>query len=224
VLFLSPKKRKINCKFCQQKADYIHAYNDFFCSKCQRFQNESLVKEIKLLPILKLKKYNFVAQKYSYTISNDLGSRIGLFERRDLSKYISKKEYNVRYILFNDINRIVGSVDGRSLNDLKDADASWKVFDYGRNSRGEIKYFPDKEKWQITDVNGEIIAIRNPMDSSADIQTARLFTLTHPEDHDIHYFRIIRKGGGFRLEILDETFDPHFAVSIVIPIHRKFYL
>ncbi|NHJ47773.1 MAG: hypothetical protein FK733_08295 [Asgard group archaeon] len=221
---MSPKKRKINCKFCQQKADFIHAYNDFFCSKCFRFQNESLTKEIKLLPILKLKKYNFVAQKYSYTISNDLGSRLGLFERRDLSKFISKKDYNIRYVLYNDINRIVGSVDGRSLNDLKGANASWKVYDYGRNLRGEIQYFPETEKWHIVNANGELIAVRNPMDSSADIQTARSFIITHPEGYDVHYFRITRKGGGFRLEILNESFDPHFAISIVIPIHRKFYL
>jgi hypothetical protein len=221
---LSPKKRKINCKFCQQKADFIHAYNDYFCSKCYRFQNESLSKEIKLLPIFKLKKYNFVAQKYSYTINNDLGSRLGLFERRDLSKYISKKEYNIRYVLFNDINRIVGSVDGSTLNDLKGAEASWKIYDYGRNLRGEVKYLPETEKWQIVDPSGNIIAIRNPLDSSADIQTARSFTIINPEDQEVHYFRIIRKGGGFRLEILDETFDPHFAISMVIPIHRKFYL
>lgn len=221
---MSSKKRKINCKFCNQKAEYLKMYNDFFCTKCLRFQNESSVSEVKLLPILKLKKYNLIAQKYSYLINNELGSRIGTIERRDISKFVSKKDYNIKYIFFNDINRIIGSVDGKSLNNLKNVDASWKVYDYGRNYHGEIKHLHETDAWQITTTENTIIAIRNPHDSGVDIQTARTFTIINPEDYDIQYFKIMRKGGGFLLEIFDETFDPHLALAIIIAIHRRYYL
>jgi hypothetical protein len=189
-----------------------------------RFQNESSTTDVKLLPTFKLKKYNFTAQKYTYLISNELGSRIGIIERRDVSKFISKKDYNIKYIIFNDINRIIGLIDGKTLNNQKNVDASWKVFDYGRNFRGEIKHIHETDIWQITDSNNTIIAIRNPHDSGVDLQTARTFTIINPDDYDIHYFKIMRKGGGFQLEILDVTFDPHLAFAIIIAIHRRYYL
>ncbi|NHJ39117.1 MAG: hypothetical protein FK731_03720 [Asgard group archaeon] len=221
---MSPKKRKISCKFCNEKADYLKMYNDYFCSKCLRFQNESSVSDVKLLPFFKLKKYNIIAQKYSYIINNELGSRIGTIERRDISKFVSKKDYNLRYIYFNDINRIIASVDGKSLNTLKNADASWKVFDHGRNYLGEIKHLFETDFWQIVNTEGEIIAIRNPMDSGVDLQTARTFTIVNPEKNDVKYFQILRKGGSFQIHLLDETFDPHFALAIVIGIHRRYYI
>ncbi|NHK29924.1 MAG: hypothetical protein FK730_01140 [Asgard group archaeon] len=221
---MSPKNRKINCKFCNEKAEFLKIYNEYFCPKCLRFQNESSASDVKTLPIFKLKKYTFTAQKYSYLINNELGSRIGIIERRDVSKFISKKDYNIKYILFNDINRIIGLIDGKSLNNLKNEDASWKVFDYGRNYRGEIKYLHETDTWQIVNSENSIIAIRNPHDSGVDLQTARTFTIINPEDYDIQYFKIMRKGGGFQLEFLDESFDPHLAFAIIIAIHRRFYL
>jgi hypothetical protein len=221
---LSSRKKKRICKFCQEKANYIKLYNDYFCPKCLRFQNESHVREVKPLPIMKLRKYNFTTHKYSYIINNELGSRIGSCERRDLSKFISKKDFDIRYIFLNDVNRIVASVDSKSMNNMKNVDAFWKIYDYGRNLRGEIKHLHEDNTWQILNSNNEIIAIRNPLDSGADSQTARAFSLVDPENTEREFFKITRKGGGFLLEIIDNEFDPHFAWTIVIAIHRRYYL
>ena len=198
-------------------------YDDFFCPNCLRFQSESQVKEIKLLPIFKLKKYHYVAHKHTYVIYNEMDSKVGSCERRDLSKYIGKKDLNIRYYFFNDINRIIASVDGKSYNSLKDTDASWKVYDYGRNLRGEIVHIAESDTWQIKNSNGEIIALRDPSDGKAALQTARQFTIIDSKDPEKILFQIIRKGG-FRLEIISPDADPHIAWGAVVAIHRRFYV
>jgi len=217
------KKRKLNCKFCQKNAEYMKLFSDFFCPNCLRFQKESLVTDPKLLPIFKLKKYKFTAQKYAYFIYSEIDSKIGSCERRDLSKYLSKKDYNIRYIFLNDMDRIIASLDGKTLNALKDADASWKVYDYGRNYRGEIKLSSESDTWQILNSKGEIIGLRDPQDSKAALQTARQFTILDANNSENLLFRISRKAG-FILQMISEDFDPHLAWGTVIGIHRKYYL
>ncbi|MHA1212856.1 MAG: hypothetical protein ACTSSH_10380, partial [Candidatus Heimdallarchaeota archaeon] len=220
----SSKKRRLPCKFCGKDAEYAKLYDDFFCPKCLRFQKEGKVSEVKLLPIFKLKIYNFNAQKHTYLISNELESRIGLIERRDLSKYIGKKDYNIRYYFLNDVKRIIGSVDGRIMNKSKDADASWKIYDYGRNLRGEIKHIVATDTWQILDSANQVIAIRDAAaDSKVALQTAKQFTLVDVNDPEHKLFRINRKIG-FRLQMLSDTADIHFAWAMVISIHRRYYL
>lgn len=220
----SSKKRKLNCKFCQQKAEFMKLYNDFFCPSCLRFQKESQAKDPKLLPVFKLKKYKFTAQKYAYFIYSEIDSKIGSSERRDLSKYIGKKDYNIRYIFLNDIDRIIASVDGKTLNDLKDSDASWKVYDYGRNFRGEIKLLSETDSWQILDSNGTLIGVRDPQDSRAALQTARQFTIIDANNSENMLFQMSRKAAGFILQMVSSDFDPHLAWATVIGIHRKYYL
>jgi hypothetical protein len=217
------KKRKLNCKFCQENAEYMNLYNDFFCSSCLRFQKESNVTDPKLLPVFKLKNYTITAQKYAYFIYSEIDSKIGSCERRDLSKFLSKKDYNIRYIFLNDINRIIASIDGKTVNALKDTDASWKVYDYGRNYRGEIKLLSDSDSWQILNPNGEIIGVRDPLDSKTALETARQFTIIDANNSENMHFRITRKVG-FKLQMFSEDFDPHLAWGTVIGIHRKYYM
>ncbi|MGC9778748.1 MAG: hypothetical protein HZR80_05855 [Candidatus Heimdallarchaeota archaeon] len=220
---IGSKKRKIKCHFCAKEAEYMKIFDDFFCPKCLRFQTESQVKEIKLLPLLKLKKYHFAAHKHTYVIYNEMESKIGSCKRRDLSKYISKKNHNIRYYFFNDIHRIIASVDGKTFNVLNDNDASWKVYDYGRNFRGEILHIANSDTWQIKNSNEDIIALRDPKDGRAALQTARQFTMIGSNDPDKILFRIIRKGG-FKLEILSADTDPHIAWGVVVAIHRRYYV
>ncbi len=217
-------KRKLNCIFCQEKAEFMKLYNDFFCPSCLRFRKESLADDPKLLPVFKLNKYKFTAQKYAYFIYSEIDSKIGSCERRDLSKYIGKKDYNIRYVFFNEVDRIIASVDGRILNDLKDSDASWKVYDYGRNYRGEIKLTHETESWQILDSNNNIIGVRDPQDSKTALQTARQFTIIDAQNSEEIFFQITRKAAGFILHMLSSDFDPHLAWATIIGIHRKYYL
>jgi len=217
-------KRKLNCKFCQTKAEFMKLYNDFFCPSCLRFQNESSVTDPKLLPVFKLKKYKFTAQKYAYFIYSEIDSKIGSCERRDLSKYLGKKDYNIRYVFLNEADRIVASVDGRTLNALKDSDASWKVYDYGRHYRGEIKLISETDSWQILDSNHNIIGVRDPQDSKTALETARQFTIIDANDSEKILFQITRKAAGFILQMVSSDFDPHLAWATVIGIHRKYYL
>jgi hypothetical protein len=199
-------------------------YNDFFCPSCLRYQNESAVTEPKLLPVFKLKKYKFTAQKYAYFIYSEIDSKIGSCERRDISKYVGKKDYNIRYIFLNDIDRIIASVDGKTLNALKDSDASWKAYAYGRHYRGEIKLISETDSWQISDQNNNLIGVRDPQDSRAALQTARQFTIIDANDSEKTLFQITRKAAVFILQMVASDFDPHLAWATVIGIHRKYYL
>ena len=171
-----------------------------------------------------MKKYKFTAQKYAYFIYSEIDSKIGSCERRDLSTYIGKKDYNIRYIFLNDIDRIIASVDGKTLNALKDTDASWKVFDYGRNYHGEIKLLSDSDSWQILDQNGNIIGVRDPEDSRTALQTARQFTIIDANNSEKMLLRISRKAASFILQMISEDFDPHLAWATIIGIHSKYYL
>ena len=220
---LGLKKGKISCIFCGNDAEFVKMFDDHFCPKCLRFQKEIAATETKLLPIFKLKKYIFVAQKYTYYIYNDLESKIGSCEWRDLSKLIGKKDFNIRFYFFNDINRIIGSIDSSSLNDEKGKNATWKIYDYGRFLKGEIRYTVGSDTWQIFNPKGEIIASRDPQDSKVALQTARLFTIIDANNPDKKLFSISRKAG-FYLTILSEEIDPHLAWGTVICIHRKYYL
>jgi len=176
-----------------------------------------------ILPVMKLKSYNFTTQKYAYFIYNELNSKIGSCERRDLSKYISKKDYNIRYYFFNDINRIIASLDGKTTNELKDSNASWQIYDYGRLLRGEIKYIVESDSWQILDSEKNVIALRDPRDEQAALKTARQFTIIDANNSENQLFQIIRKTG-FQLKINSSEVDPHIAWATVIAIHRKYYL
>ncbi len=216
------KKKKRPCKFCDSNVEYMKQYNDYFCSKCERFLSEDIVKEIKLLPIYKLKKYNFAAQKYAYIIYNTLGSRIAFAEKRDVTKFVVDKNYNIRYYFFNDVNRVIGSVDGSSRASNKISDASWKIFDYGRNLRGEIKHIAKADLWQIFDTNGEIIAIRDPEDSQSLKNKMRQFTFIHPENREEVYFQTKRKAG-FTLQLLSDKLDPHIGWGFVVALHQRAY-
>ncbi len=219
----SSKSKKISCKFCAKTAEYMKIYNDYFCPKCLRFQSEANIADIKILPIFKLKVYNFNAQKYAYIINNELDSKIGSCERRDLTKYISKKEYDIRYYFFNDINRIVASMDDRTLNENKVADASWKIYNYGRNLLGEIKHLASSDTWQIFDSNAKLIAIRSPNDNQSVSQTARDFTIVDAEDNNNILFKITRKIG-FQLRILSDEIDSLLGWAMVIAVHKRYYL
>ncbi|HUT80019.1 MAG TPA: hypothetical protein VMZ29_02360 [Candidatus Bathyarchaeia archaeon] len=219
----SPKSKKISCKFCAKTAEYMKLYNDYFCSKCLRFQTEANISEVKILPIFKLKTYNFNAQKYAYIINNELDSKIGSCERRDLSKYINKKDYDIRYYFFNDINRIVASMDGRTLNDIKDADATWKIYNYGRHLLGEIKHIANSDTWQIFDSESRLIAIRNPNDKQTVTQTAREFTIVADANSENVLFKITRKVG-FQLTILADDIDTLLGWGMVVAVHRRYYL
>ncbi|MBN1328975.1 MAG: hypothetical protein JXA54_05835 [Candidatus Heimdallarchaeota archaeon] len=219
----SSKSKKITCKFCDKTAEYMKLYNDYFCSKCLRFQTETTITEVKILPIFKLKVYNFNAQKYAYIINNELDSRIGSCERRDLTKFISKKDYDIRYYFFNDINRIVASMDGRTINDIKDANASWKIYNYGRHFLGEIVHLASTDTWQIHDSDGKVLAIRNPDDNQVVTQTAREFTIVSAENNKNILCKITRKIG-FQLRIFSDEFDSLLGWGLVIAIHRRYYL
>ncbi len=221
VLFGS-RKKKSPCRFCDNNVEFMKQYNDYFCPKCERFQSEDSVKEIKLLPIFKLKKYNFAAQKYAYIIYNSLGSRIAFAEKRDVTKFVSDKKYNIRYYFFNDMKRIVGSVDGSSGAANKISEASWKIFDYGRNLRAEIRHISESDTWQILDTNGEIIALRDPEDNRSLKNKMRQFTFVNPENREEVYFQTNRKAG-FVLQILSDKLDPHIGWGFIVALHQRAY-
>jgi len=216
------KKKKIPCKFCGKNVHHLKQYNDSFCSECERFQSEDLVKEIKLLPIFKLKTYNFAAQKYTYIVYNSLGSKIAFAEKRDVTKFVSDKNYNIRYYFFNDVNRVIGSIDGSSLVLDTTRDATWKVYDYGRNLRAEIRHLAESDTWEIIDASGKIIAIRD-VDASQSLQKKmREFTFVNPEDKEEIFFQAKRKAG-FSLQLISETVDPHIGWGFIIALHQRLY-
>lgn len=216
------KKKKINCKFCGKNTDYLKVYNDFFCSNCNRFQSEDKVDEVKNLQIFRLKKYNFTAQKYSYFIYNELGSKIAFIERRDISKYTSDKEFNLRYLVFNDVNRIIASIDGKKVNSQKNSDGTWLVYDYGRNLRGKIQFVAEEDIWKIFDANDKLIGIRKRDDNKSLSKSMRQYILLDPDNPDNRLFKVNRKGG-FELTFIDNYFDPYLGWAFVIALHRKFY-
>jgi hypothetical protein len=218
----SSSKRKIPCKKCGKNADFVKMYNDYFCSNCLRFANESLIKETKLPAIMKLNEYLFTAQKYAYFIYNNQSYKLGSVERRDLSKLVKNLEYPIRYYFFNDVNRIVGTTDSKSMH-AKGSDGIWKVYDYGQNLKGEIKFIAASDTWQVFDESGTIIAIRDPEDSKVALQTARRFTLVDTNDSEKQIIQILRKNG-FLLKRIDKEFDPYLAWSLIIAIHRVYYL
>lgn len=197
-------------------------YNDYFCSKCERFQTEDSVREIKLLPLYKLKKYNFSAQKYAYIVYNSLGSKIAFAEKRDVTKFVADKNYNIRYYFFNDVNRVIGSVDGSSMVSNTNSDASWKIYDYGRNLRGEIKHLAASDTWQIFDTNGEIFALRDPKDSQSLKNKMRQFTFVSSENQDDIFFQAKRKAG-FTLELISDKLDPHIGWGFIVALHQRAY-
>ncbi|MHA1243965.1 MAG: hypothetical protein ACTSP7_05250 [Candidatus Heimdallarchaeota archaeon] len=222
---MSPKgssKRKIPCKTCGKKADFVKMYNDYFCTNCVRFENESLIKETKLPAIMKLDEYLFTAQKYAYIIYNNQSYKLGSCERRDLSKLVKNLDYPIRYYFFNDVNRIVGTTESKSMH-AKGSDGTWKVYDTGRNFRGEIKFIAASDTWQALDQTGNIIAVRDSEDSRVALQTARRFTLVDNNDSENKLIQILRKNG-FLLKRIDKEFDPYLAWSIIIAIHRVYYL
>ncbi|MHA1154966.1 MAG: hypothetical protein ACTSQK_02570 [Candidatus Heimdallarchaeota archaeon] len=216
------KKKKYPCKFCDSNTEHMKQYNDYFCSKCERFQSEDSVKEPKLLQIYKLKKYNFAAQKYTYIIYNSLGSKIAFAEKRDVTKFVADKKYNIRYYFFNDVNRVIGSVDGHSLASNKASDASWKIYDYGRNLRGEIRHIAESDTWQIHDANGEIIAIRDPEDSKSLKNKMRQFTFVNPDNREEIFFQANRKTG-FILQKISDKFDSHIGWGFIVALHQRVY-
>ncbi|MHA1126596.1 MAG: hypothetical protein ACTSO7_14335 [Candidatus Heimdallarchaeota archaeon] len=222
---MSPKgssKRKIPCKICGKKADFVKMYNDYFCSSCVRFENESASKETKLPAIMKLNEYLFTAQKYAYFIYNNQNYKLGSCERRDLSKLAKNLEYPIRYYFFNDVKRIIGTTDSKSMH-AKGSDGIWKVYDYGQNLKGEIKFIAASDTWQVFDKDGDIIAVRDPEDSRVALQTARRFTLVDTNDSETKRIQIFRKKG-FLMKRIDKEFDPYLAWTVIIAIHRVYYL
>ncbi|MHA1629557.1 MAG: hypothetical protein ACTSXO_09225 [Candidatus Heimdallarchaeota archaeon] len=217
------KKRKISCKFCQEKAEYIKIYDDYFCSSCSRFQTETKTAERKLVPVLKLSDYKFTAQKFNYIVYNKLGSRIASIEKRDLSKYLGKKAFPIRFVFLNDINRIIGSVDSRKENALKSADALWQVYDLGRNLRGEIRFTVANNSWEIQDYEGALLGTQKSTDSSKSLQLLRTLTVVNPSNVEEILFSITRKGG-FILNISSSTIDPYLAWAMVVCWHRRLLL
>lgn len=216
------KKRKIPCKFCNETAEYLKEYDDFFCKKCERFQSETSPKEVKKLPIFKLDNYVFAAQKYSYFIYNELGSKIGYAEKRDVSKYITEKNFGIRYYFYNDINRIVGSLDCKPVQQLKTSDGAWRIYDLARKLRGEIHHISESDTWQILDTSGEIVALRDPKDGRTLQETMRQFTIVNANVLEHSLFQVYRKGG-FKLRIIDKEIDTLLAWGFVIAIHQKYY-
>ena len=200
----------------------MKVYDDFFCPKCQRFQSEVSKGEVKLLQIFKLNKYLFNAQKYTYIIYNELGSKVAIAEKRDVSKFVSDKNYGITYYLFNDINRIIVAIDSAPLKSQQTTDSSWKVYDYARNLRGEIEHLHESDTWQIIDKEGSIIALRDPKDSRSLKETMRQFTIVDANDSDKTLFQVFRKGG-FNLTMIDKEIDPHLGWGFVIALHRKLY-
>ncbi|MFW9922998.1 MAG: hypothetical protein ACFFDW_06885 [Candidatus Thorarchaeota archaeon] len=221
---LGLKSKKINCKFCDKSADYMKEYNDYFCSKCNRFQSEDIVTEVKLLPVFRLRNYTFSAQKYSYAIYNELGSRIANIERRDLGKVSPDKNYSIRYMMYNDVNRIIATADGSYNESINGQDGSWKVYDYGRNFRAEIKFIAESDTWQIFDSEGTLIAIRDPKDNKSLSESMRQYTFIDSNNAENTKFQLKRKGGSFKLSILDSYFEPSIAWTFILALHRKFYL
>jgi len=222
---MSPKgssKRKIPCKICGKKADFVKMYNDYFCSNCVRFENESLSKKTKLPAIMKLDEYLFTAQKYAYFIYTTQNYKLGSCERRDLSKLVKNLKYPIRYYFVNDVKRIIGTTESQSMH-AKGSDGIWKVYDYGHNFRGEIKFTATSDTWQVIDEADNIIAVRNPEDSKIALQTARRFSLVDSNDLENPLIQIDRKNG-FLLKRIDKEFDPYLAWSVIIAIHRVYYL
>lgn len=222
---MSPKgssKRKIPCKKCGKNANFVKMYNDYFCSNCVRFENESISKETKQPAIMKLDEYLFTAQKYAYFIYNNQSYKLGSCERRDLSKLVKNMQYPIRYYFFNDINRIIGMTESKSMH-AKGSDGEWRVYDYGHNFKGEIKFIAASDTWQVFDESGTVIAVRDPEDSRVALQTARRFSLLDANDSENKLVQILRKNG-FLLKRINKEFDPYLAWSVVIAIHRVYYL
>jgi hypothetical protein len=215
-------RRKKTCKFCGENAQYIKEYDDYFCPHCKLFQyEEDKLIETKILPELKLKKYNFIPQKYHYYIFDQLETKIARCERRNLSNYVTDKEQFFRYLFFNQLNRIILSISSSTQLTFSDQDSLWKVYDYGHNYRGQVKHLIKSDTWQILDPSDEIIALRDPKDSRTKYQAARYFTILDSESKE-ELFTVQRKHG-FELAMTLDSFDPHLAWCFVIAIHRSYY-
>ncbi|NHJ04156.1 MAG: hypothetical protein EAX90_04990 [Candidatus Heimdallarchaeota archaeon] len=216
------KKRKIPCKFCDKTAEYLKVYNDFFCVNCQRFQSEVSPKEIRTLQIFKLKNYLFAAQKYTYIIYNELGSKIAYAEKRDITKFVSDKNFGIRYYFYNDLNSIIGSLDCKPIRLLNTNDGLWKIYDIGRNICGEIRHLSESDTWQILTPENQIIALRDPKDSRTLQETMRQFTIIDANDSEHMLFQVNRKNG-FQIKIFDQDFETLITWGFVIALHQKYY-
>jgi hypothetical protein len=217
-------KRKIPCKFCSKDAIFVKEYNEYFCSDCNRFQLGTGKEDIKLLPVLKLKHYKFSAQKLAYIVYDQLGTKIAYCERRDISRYTDDKQFGIRYLFFNNTDRMIASVDGYAVRSFKEIDSEWRVFDYGRHLRGIIINEAETDNWKIVDTNNEQIALREPEEAKSDFTAMRSFTFIDSVEDKNKLFSVQKKGGAFYIDILVETIDPHFAWAFIIALHRKYYL
>ena len=121
------------------------------------------------------------------------------------------------------MNRVIGSVDGHSLVSNKASDASWKIYDYGRNLRGEIKHIVESDTWQILDANGKIIAIRDPEDSKSLKNKMRQFTFVNPDNREEIFFQANRKAG-FELQQISDKLDPHIGWGFIVALHQRVYV
>lgn len=199
-------------------------YDDYYCSHCQRFQmEEEAEKEVSLLPVFKLKEYLFTCQKYAYLVETTLGAKIAYGERRDISRFAVSADKHFRYYFFNNIKRIIASIDSSTVQSFTEPDAAWKVYDYGRNFRGEIKYLVESDSWHILDAQGELLGLRDPGDQHTPYKASRNFTVLDANNQERELFKIQRKAR-FTLKIIAEDVDPHLAWGFLVGIHRKYFV